>query len=122
MPPRTPSDDAWLAVKDNVQRTRQRRPTEGLPEKWRQAPLTIGLMIALGTGAVFVANATRSYSEDVRTQIAAAIEQHNKDATCHMYRNADHNAAIAHIHSQLKEIKQKLERLTDKQPSSRRRR
>jgi len=115
MTQRTPSDDAWLAVKDNIERVKRRtRITEGIPKPWRQFPLTIGLLIALISGVVFVAHVVRSYSADVREQIQAAIAQHDKDATCHMHMDADHNAQMAHIHTQLKELRQKIEALQDK--------
>ena len=135
MAERTPSDTAWMALKTKAERdaalyeiARKRRPTTGetpkvgtLPAEWKRMPVTVGLLIAGVYALIFLASQIRGYYSDMDDRIGRAIEQHNKDATCHMYRAADQSAAIANIHTQLRDIKATLEALKEKQRRTRRR-
>ena len=135
MTQRTPSDTAWMALKSKAERdaalydlARKRRSTTSetpklgtLPAEWKRMPVTVGLLIAGVYALIFLASQIRGYYSDMDERIGNAIGQHNKDATCHMYRAADQNAAIANIHTQLRDIKATLETLKEKQRTDRRR-
>lgn len=124
-----------MALKSKAERdavlhelARKRRPTTSetpkvgtLPAEWKRMPVTVGLLIAGVYALIFLASQIRGYYSDMDERIQHAIEQHNKDASCHLYRAADQNAAIANIHTQLRDIKAALEALKEKQRTTRRR-
>ena len=131
MSERTPSDDAWLALKKRIHdpppSPRYRRGTgetgklSTFPAQWRQLPLTLGLLLALIAGVVFVAHVVRSYSADMRSQIDRAIEQHNRDAIAHQHMAADQRAKNAEIYKRLSEMQSQIDRLKERRRIARRR-
>jgi hypothetical protein len=67
---------------------RPRRLTEELRSistNWKSLPLTMGLLVALILGAIFIASAVRGYHTDLSAQIDRAIKAHSNNVTAHQH-------------------------------------
>jgi pyruvate/2-oxoacid:ferredoxin oxidoreductase beta subunit len=77
---------------------------------WKSFPMTIGLLVALVFGVVFIASAVLGYQSDLSTKIERAINSHNGSASAHQHIREEVKAQAKQTRELIRQLREEMEK------------